>query len=77
MPRIEKLVGIDGKLGIILDIPPAANDLGSVVIMTEEELQAKLAAERERCAKVAEQTWVNVTAERSRARIAHAIRALK
>lgn len=50
MPRIMQLVPIDGRLGVVLDVPSSLG--GSVSIYTEDEISALLAVEREACAKI-------------------------
>lgn len=52
MPRIMQLVPIDGRLGVVLDVPSSLG--GSVSIYTEDEISALLAVEREACAKIAD-----------------------
>ena len=61
MPRIEKLVPIDGRLGVVLDVPPTPADGDSVGIYTDDEIEAlkkrvredAVKAEREACANLA------------------------
>lgn len=52
MPIVKKLVPVDGRLGVVLDVP--ATDTGSVTILTDEEVEAIRQAEREECALLAE-----------------------
>lgn len=52
MPIVKKLVPVDGRMGVVLDVP--ATDTGSVNILTDEEVEAIRQAEREACAVEAE-----------------------
>lgn len=42
MPRIEQMVPVGDRVGIILDVPP--NSVGHVILLTDDELRAKIAA---------------------------------
>jgi hypothetical protein len=55
MPKIDKLVSVDGKLGVVLDSPPGKDGPDSVIILTEEELQQKLVEQIEACARIADE----------------------
>lgn len=52
MPSITRLFVLDGQVCCFLDMQTA--DAGSVHILTDEELQAKISAEREACASIAD-----------------------
>lgn len=52
MPQIVKLVPVDGKLGVVLDIPPSPKEGYSVSIYTADELAHVLRLERKACAKI-------------------------
>lgn len=67
MPRIEKLTEIDGRLGVILDIPPTPKDGDSVSIYTADEVSELKRHVREDCARLCEdleETWATKDAER-------------
>jgi hypothetical protein len=67
MPRIEKLVHIDGRLGVILDVPPTPVGGDSVSIYTASEVRDLEKRIREECAAVCddlEETWATKDAER-------------
>ena len=67
MPRIEKLVEIDGRLGVVLDVPPTPKEGDSVEIYTAEEIEALKKRVRAECAAVCddlEETWATKDAER-------------
>lgn len=49
MPRVLKLVSVDGRLGVVLDVPVDA-ELSSVSIYTDCEVEALRRDERRRCA---------------------------
>lgn len=42
MPRIEKLVPVDGRLGVVLDVPPGQPGQDSVSIYTTSEVDEML-----------------------------------
>ena len=67
MPRIEKLIEIDGRLGVLLDIPPTPKDGDSVSIYTADEVEAFKKSVREDCARVCEdleEAWATKEAEK-------------
>jgi hypothetical protein len=67
MPRIEKLVSIDGRLGVILDVPPTPVEGDSVSIYTADEVRALEKRIRKECAAVCEEleeNWATKDAER-------------
>lgn len=47
MPRVEKLVPVDGRLGVVLDLPLEQLGHGSVSIYTEEEVEKLKASVRQ------------------------------
>lgn len=60
MPRIEKLVQVDGRLGVVLDVPPSPKEGDSVTILTADELREMTNSAYEAAAKECEElaeTW--------------------
>ena len=54
MPRILKMFQMeDGRMAVVLDVPPTQDDPGSVTLWTEPErtkaMKAAILAEREEC----------------------------
>jgi hypothetical protein len=55
MPLIIDLVPMpDGRMGIVLDVPPTPDDPGSVELWTGAERKAMVKRVREACASLAE-----------------------